>query len=145
MARILGSLTKMFYLLAILVNCMTMSRQTNYGYNMIEKLHSAGSVAEVYDSEMANDSFFVCAIRIDSVKEALINAKRTTKKLIWKGSFLLTLDNAMHIHVSYYGDFFKIDDNGTYLIADEYKTVFDMFSSNIIQNEIIPWRSRRGP
>lgn len=142
MARILVLLTKTVCLLAIPASCMPMSRQTSNGYNMIDKLQTVGNIAKVYDSKMVNDSFFVCDIGIDSVKAALINAKTTAKNLIWKGSFLLKLDNGMQLHVSYYGNFFKIDDNKTYLITDEYKTAFSMFTSNIIQNEIIPRRSR---
>lgn len=105
-------------------------------------LASAGKVA-LYDSNYT-ESEFVGEIDASAISEILARADWTSKQFIGKGSWRLrTLDGKM-IMLSYYGTFFQVVGvPGSFLIKEEDKQAYGVFTRKLSEEIVIPWRMKR--
>ena len=105
-------------------------------------LASASSVA-LYDSSYT-DAEFVGKIDATGISAILARADWTSKEFIGKGSWRLRTGGGKMVMLSYYGTFFQVVGvPGSFLIKEEDKQAYGVFTRKLSEEIVIPWRLKR--
>ncbi len=99
---------------------------------------------DVETADLVIDEQTVARVPLESVKGPMVRATWKSGRALNKGNLHLRLESRPDIFVSYYGDFFWVENQpGYFVIIDQDRIEFKRFFSELPEIQIIPRRERR--
>jgi hypothetical protein len=115
--------------LLIIVSCdnLKMLNKTDVPLGQLLSIDSFDDAIVTYGI-LGDTVEFTTKADFSPIKATFLNARRSNKEMVWKGSFYITFKNNITIEVSYYGSFFRVYSTGDlFIVTENYSQGFETF------------------